>query len=100
VGALGSIWEGVEPVGSTGGHQRDLYADFLDEAALPADVPEYARLRELTADVAAGVAAGDDGAEVRSSASAQLWALRAEYDRKRPIRTGLRRTGGAGRRGL
>jgi hypothetical protein len=36
------------------------------------------------AEVAAGVAAGDDGAEARSSASAQLWALRAEYDRKPP----------------
>jgi len=115
VGALASIWEGVAPVGASGGHLRDLYAEFLDEAApllgdagdaarraasafrvaadrwhdvaeaaLPADVPEYARLRELTAEVAAGVAAGDDGAQARASASAQLWALRAEYDRKPP----------------
>jgi hypothetical protein len=115
VGALASIWEGVEPVGADGGHLRDLYADFLDEAApllgdagdaagraasafrvaadrwhdvaeaaLPADVPEYARLRELTAEVSAGVAAGDDGDEARASASAQLWALRDEYDRKPP----------------
>jgi hypothetical protein len=113
VGALLSIWEGVEPVGANGGHLRDVYADFLDEAApllsdarareaasafrvaadrwhdvaevaLPADVPEYARLRELTAEVAAGVAAGDDGAEACASASEQLWALREEYDHKPP----------------
>jgi hypothetical protein len=116
VGALLSIWEGVEPVGADGGHLRGLYADFLDEAApllgpsgdaarsaaaafrvaaaawhdvaeaaLPADVPEYARLRELTAEVAAGVAAGDDGADARAEASAQLWSLRAEHDRKPPV---------------
>jgi hypothetical protein len=121
VGALASIWEGVEPVGADGGHLRDVYADFLDEAApllgedgsgsggdaarqaasafrvaaarwhdvaeaaLPADVPEYARLRELIAEVAAGVAAGDEGARARASASEQLWALRAEYDRKPPV---------------
>jgi len=116
VGALLSIWEGVEPVGSNGGHLRGLYADFLDEAAprlgrsgdaarsaaaafrvaaaawhdvaeaaLPADVPEYARLRELTAEVAAGVAAGDDGAGARAAASVELWSLRAEYDRKPPV---------------
>jgi len=114
VGALLSIWEGVEPVGMSGGHLRDLYADFLDEAAelledpglrhcaadfrvaaglwhavaeaaLPADVPEYARLRELSAAAAATMAAGDDGAEERAEVAAQLWALRAEYDRRPPV---------------
>jgi hypothetical protein len=114
-GALMSIWEGVEPVGSSGGHLRDLYAQFLDEAApllgssaeaarraatafrtcaaawhevaetaLPGDVPQYARLRQLTADVAAGVAAGDAGVASARIAAAELWGLRAEYDRKPP----------------
>ncbi|MDQ7908145.1 BtrH N-terminal domain-containing protein [Phytohabitans sp. ZYX-F-186] len=109
--ALLSIWEGVEPVGMSGGHLRDLYADFLDEAAplvgetgaaaeafreagrrwhdlaeaaLPADVPEYQRLRELTADLAAGVAAGDDGATARAEAAGELWALRADMYEKPP----------------
>ncbi|MFC0533684.1 BtrH N-terminal domain-containing protein [Phytohabitans kaempferiae] len=110
--ALLSIWEGVEPVGAFGGHLRDLYADFLDEAAplvgetgaaaeafreagrrwhdvaeaaLPADVPEYERLRELTADLAAGVAAGDAGAAIRAEAAGELWASRAEYHDKPPV---------------
>jgi hypothetical protein len=113
VGALLSIWEGVEPVGMTGGHLRDLYAEFLDsaaelldlpalrdsaadfrvagelwhavaEAALPADVPEYARLRELIAAFAVGVVAGDDGAAERAEAAAELWELRAQYDHHPP----------------
>ena len=115
-GAMLSVWEGIEPVGMTGGNLRGLYAEFLDEAAgllgapdltacatafraaaarwhevaeeaLPADVPEYARVRELTATVAAAVTAGDagDGAE----AGAQLWALRDEYDRRPPARPDL-----------
>ena len=109
-----SVWEGIEPVGSSGGHLRGLYAEFLDEAAtllaapqlsscaevfraaaarwhdvaeaaLPGDVPEYARLRELTAGVAAGVAAGDAGADDRAEAADELWHLRHEYDRKPPV---------------
>ncbi|GAA4444612.1 hypothetical protein GCM10023170_022220 [Phytohabitans houttuyneae] len=110
--ALLSIWDGVEPVGANGGHLRDLYADFLDEAApligdtaaaasafresgrrwhalaeaaLPEDVPEYRRLRELTADLAAGVAAGDEGAAARAEAAGELWALRAELHEKPPV---------------
>ncbi|MFD0745305.1 DUF4872 domain-containing protein [Phytohabitans flavus] len=112
--ALLSIWEGIEPVGMSGGHLRDLYADFLDEAAplvgdtaaaasafreagrrwhdlaeaaLPADVPEYQRLRELTADLAAGVAAGDEGAEARATAAGELWTLRADLYEKPPADT-------------
>jgi hypothetical protein len=114
VGVLLSVWEGVEPVGVTGGHLRGLYADFLDEAAdlldaptlrecaaefrgvaarwhavaeaaLPADVPEYARLRTLTAALAAGVAAGDEGAAERADAAAELWHLRMEYDAAPPV---------------
>jgi hypothetical protein len=93
----------------TGGHLRGLYADFLDEAApllgaaaaeaagafraaaaawhafaeaaLPADVPEYARLRELTAAVAEGVALGTPAA----AAAAELWQLRQELDGKPPV---------------
>lgn len=114
VGALCSVWEGVEPVGMTGGHLRGLYADFLDEAsallgsealagcaedfrlagqrwhevaeaALPGDVPEFARLRELTAAFAGAVADGDEGAEVRATTGEELWALRQELDAKPPV---------------
>jgi hypothetical protein len=108
-GALLTVWEGVEPVGMTGGHLRGLYADFLDEAApllgpaaaeaagsfraaaaawhafaeaaLPADVPEYARLRELTAAVAEGVALGAPAA----AAAAELWQLRQDLDGQPPV---------------
>jgi hypothetical protein len=111
--ALLTVWDEVEPVGMSGGHLRDLYADFLDEAApmlgeralqaaeafreagrhwhafaeaaLPADVPEYAGLRDLTAAVAEGVALGDDGADGRSEAAARLWQRRAELDHKPPV---------------
>jgi hypothetical protein len=97
----------------TGGHLRDLYAAFLDEAgpllgrpaaaaaeafraagrqwhafaeaALPADVPEYARLRTLTATVAEGVAEGDAGAATRAAAAADLWHLREDLDRRPPV---------------
>ncbi len=112
-GALLSAWEGVEPEGMTGGHLRGLYADFLDEAgpllgtslaapaaafrdageawhafaeaALPADVPAYRRLRDLSDALADGVVAGDAGAPGRAAAAAELWALRAEYDAKPPV---------------
>jgi hypothetical protein len=108
-GALLTAWEGVEPVGMSGGHLRGLYADFLDEAApllgadpteaaeafraaaaqwhafaeaaLPADVPEYARLRELTAAVAAGVAQGAPDA----AAGAELWQQLQDLDEKPPV---------------
>jgi hypothetical protein len=111
--ALLTVWETVEPVGMTGGHLRELYATFLDEvapllgeqatqaaeafrtagqkwhafaeAALPADVPEYARLRNLVAAVAEGVALGDHGAAVRAEAAAELWQCRAELDRRPPV---------------
>ena len=118
VGALLSTWEGIEPAGMTGGHLRDLYADFLDEAAgvlgeptltgcasafrsagrlwhevaeaaLPADVPAYVRLRELTAEVTMGVATGDAGADAARSAAEELWALRTEYDHAPPVRPDL-----------
>jgi hypothetical protein len=113
VGTLLSVWEGVQQVGMSGGHLRALYADFLDEAAglldapalhdsaedfrhagaawntvaeaaLPADVAQFATLRDLTAEVAEGVAAGDAGASARAEATQWLWRLRREYDLKPP----------------
>jgi len=116
--AMLSTWEGIEPVGMSGGNLRDLYADFLDEAAgllgapdlsgcatafraaaarwhevaevvLPADVPEYARVRELAATVAATVTLGDEGADDRRAAGTELWALRIEYDQRPPARPDL-----------
>jgi hypothetical protein len=111
--ALVTVWDAVEPAGMGGGHLRGLYADFLDEAAtllgeraaqaaeafreaarrwhafaeaaLPGDVPEYARLRDLMAAVAEGVALGDDGAAARAEAAAELWQRRAELDRRPPV---------------
>jgi hypothetical protein len=116
VGALASIWEGASPAGATGGHLRDLTAAFLNEAApllggaagtapaaaawraaaeewravaelaLPADVPDFARLRELTVAVQECVVAeGDAGRADAAEASAALWALRAELDAKPPL---------------
>lgn len=115
VGALLSVWEGVEPAGITGGNLRRLYADFLTEAAglldepglgdaagafalaaeawhevaeaaLPASVPAFAELRELTARVAESVIAeGDDGAAEATSAAERLWLLRSRYDRTPPV---------------
>ena len=123
VGALASIWEGASPAGPTGGHLRDLAADFLDEAAavlggpagaattaaagawreagaewravaeraLPVDVPEFARLRELTAAVEQCVTAeGDAGRAEAAGAAAALWALRAELDAAPPLAPGER----------
>ena len=121
--ALMSVWEGVEPVGASGGHLRDLYADFLDEAAallgapaltgcaeafrhagtcwhdvaetaLPGDVPEYARLRELTAALAVGVAAGDSGAADRADAAGELWHLRQEFAANPPVPVDLQALAG------
>ncbi|GLX99260.1 BtrH N-terminal domain-containing protein [Herbidospora sp. NBRC 101105] len=103
-GAMRSIWEAVEPVGTDGGNHRDLFADGLDEAAgllgLPLrdlaaefrrihglwhDFAETAlpeadnrRLRELTATVRAAVAEGSAGAADAETAAAELWALKAE----------------------
>ncbi|WP_250556765.1 BtrH N-terminal domain-containing protein [Pseudonocardia lacus] len=115
VGALASVWEGASPAGMTGGHLRDLTAAFLEEVeplvgptapaarawraaaaawhevaetALPVDVPEFARLRELTAAVQqAVVAEGDGGAPDAAAVAAELWALRAELDGSPPLTT-------------
>jgi hypothetical protein len=114
VGALASVWEGVSPAGMTGGHLRDLTADCLDaagpvldvrtaaaaaawreagaawgavaEAALPVDVPEFARLRELTAAIQESVQAeGDAGRPAAAAAAAELWDLRARLDAEPPL---------------
>ncbi|GIH81225.1 BtrH N-terminal domain-containing protein [Planobispora longispora] len=109
-GALLSVWEGAEPVGMDGGNLRDLFADGLDEAAgllglplgglagefrrihglwhalaeaaFPYDVPEFARMRELTAAIRESLLSeGTAGGE-----SAELWELRAEVDRVPPVK--------------
>ncbi|MFC7613136.1 BtrH N-terminal domain-containing protein [Actinokineospora soli] len=113
-GALASVWEGVSPLSAGGGSLRPLFADFLDaaarvldrpaladearrwrgigalwqdlgDAALPADVPGLARLRELTAGVTAAVAEGDAAADERRAAAAELWELRRALDADRPV---------------
>ncbi|MEV0612724.1 BtrH N-terminal domain-containing protein [Nonomuraea sp. NPDC050404] len=106
-GALLSVWEEVEPVGMDGGNLRDLFADALDEAAtllsrpglaelagryreihamwhdlaeaaLPADVPLLARIRELTAAVKESVMAeGSAGEPAAALAAKELWEARA-----------------------
>ncbi|GGL02334.1 BtrH N-terminal domain-containing protein [Planomonospora parontospora] len=101
-GALLSMWEGVEPVGADGGNLRDLFADGLEEAgalldlplaglaeefrrihglwhglaeaAFPLDVPEFARMRALTARIresllAEGTAGGGAGADAGTAAA-------------------------------
>lgn len=115
VGALLSTYEGIEPVGTDGGHLRALYATFLDEAsalleapglaqaasayrevaamwdglaelALPLGVPEFAELREGLAAVHESVVArGDEDAEEAGAAAARLWALRARLDGESPV---------------
>jgi Butirosin biosynthesis protein H, N-terminal/Domain of unknown function (DUF4872) len=95
-GALLSTYEGIQPVGRYGGHLRDLYADFLDEAAALLEDPALSdratawraaaarwqalaelalpegRLRELLAEIHATVVEGGDA----RSAAAELWELR------------------------
>jgi hypothetical protein len=95
-GALLSTYEGIQPVGMFGGHLRDLYADFLDEAAALLEDPALSdraiawreaaalwralaelalpegRLRELLAEVHETVVEGGDA----SAAASELWELR------------------------
>jgi hypothetical protein len=114
VGALASVWEGVSPFGMTGGSLRPLFADFLDraaeiaerpalaeeagrwreigaawqalgDAALPPDVPEFARLRELTVAVTTAAIDGDAGAGEAAAAAAELWELRAALAHDCPV---------------
>ena len=94
--ALLSTYEGIQPVGSDGGHLRDLYADFLEEAAALLEEPALSahavawreaaarwraladlalpegRLRELLAEMHGTVVEGGDA----SAAAAELWELR------------------------
>jgi len=114
-GALLSIWEGALPLGMSGGHLRDLYADFLDQAAsllgepriteaaepwraaaeawqavvaaaLPSSIPELERLRDLTVHVRESVA---DPASVdppeATDAADELWQLRSALDEGLPL---------------
>jgi hypothetical protein len=115
-GALLSTYEGIQPVGLDGGHLRDLYADFLDEASALLEEPRleasatawreaaagwrdlaetalpeerFGRLRELLADVHTSVIEhGDAGAPQAAAAAAELWALRRELDETAAIDTG------------
>jgi Butirosin biosynthesis protein H, N-terminal/Domain of unknown function (DUF4872) len=97
-GALLSTYEGIQPVGADGGHLRDLYADFLDEAAGLLEDPALAdraaawreaaarwraladlalpegRLRELLAEVHETVVEGGDA----SVPAAEMWRLRSD----------------------
>ncbi|NRQ32391.1 DUF4872 domain-containing protein [Nonomuraea sp. NN258] len=105
--ALLSVWEGVEPVGMDGGNLRDLFADSLDQAAallarpelaelagrfreihglwhelaesaLPSEVPELARVRELTASIKESVMGGGSAnGEEAVAAGRLLWESRA-----------------------
>jgi hypothetical protein len=114
-GALLSVYQDIEPVGTWGGHLRGLYADFLDEAAalldaprlteaaaayralaerwhalaelaLPDDVPEFAALREALAALhEAVVARGDAGRDDAAEAAGRLWATRAQLDDASPV---------------
>ena len=115
VGALLATFEGVEPLGTYGGHLRGLYADFLveaaevveapalreraedwraiaaqwhgvAEAALPLDVPAFATLREALAGAYEPVVSeGDAGRAASRAAAERLWALRAELDAAPPV---------------
>jgi hypothetical protein len=115
VGALVSVYEGIEPVGTLGGSLRGLFADFLDEAqtlldrpglgalaatfrevaaawhgladeALPATEPHFAELRELLATVHESVVGdGDAGAATAAGAAARLWELRSRYRSEAPL---------------
>lgn len=114
LGALLSVWEGVEPTGMGGGNLRAEFAEFLElggdlagasglaaeagrwrdiaamwhdlaEAAAPVDVEVIARARELTATVTGTVAEGDDGAEERAAAAAELWTRREAHTAAPPF---------------
>jgi Butirosin biosynthesis protein H, N-terminal/Domain of unknown function (DUF4872) len=115
VGALLSVWEGVEPVGMTGGNLRSLFADSLTEAAvllkrpqlgdlahewwgiaqqwhdlaetaLPADHSPFGQMRELTAAIQESIIAdGDAGASAAAIAAEELWTLRAKADAGPPF---------------
>ncbi len=116
-GALLSAWEGIEQVGAEGGHLRGLFADGLTEAAtlldrpdlnglaeefrrigglwhelaehlLPADVPEFARVRDLTAAIRESVAAEGttpDAERERAEYARELEELRAAVDADAPV---------------
>lgn len=103
---LTGTWDAIAPAGATGGHLRGLFGDFLEEAAvllglpqlaeeaarwheigemwddlaetaLPQGNPLFDEVRELTAQVSASVAEGDDGVSDRNSAASRRWTLLA-----------------------
>ena len=114
-GALLSVWEGVEPAGTTGGNLRREFAAGLTEAAalldeprladeatrwveiaelwhtladaaVPTSVAACARARALTAAVTAAVAEGDAGHADRAAAADELGACATATPRSRRSR--------------
>jgi hypothetical protein len=115
VGALLSIWENVQPMGMSGGHLRDLYAEFLDQAAelldvdalhtsaddfrragarwlaigetaFSADVPEFERLKALTGVVRASVSEPSATRVAEAErAATELWDLRGRLATECPL---------------
>jgi HPt (histidine-containing phosphotransfer) domain-containing protein len=114
-GALLSIWEGALPLGMDGGHLRDMYADFLEEAASlldaptiaeaagpwraaaqawhavasaaqPASIPELQRLRDLTVQIRESVADPSSVDPAEARQAAdELWQLRSALDKELPL---------------
>lgn len=114
-GVLLSVWEGVTPAGGWGGHLRDLYADFLDEAAvllenpklagaagsfrttaaawhavadaaLPDDVTDLARLRDLSVALRLTIVdPASSSPEEAGEAAAELWQRRAALNAGFPL---------------
>ena len=114
-GALLSVWEGVMPAGGNGGHVRDLYAQYLDDAAvlldnpalrepaeafrgaarawqtvadtaLPDDVPALAELRDMAVALRQSIVDPSSVSPDEATQSAtDLWARCAQLDRDFPV---------------
>jgi Butirosin biosynthesis protein H, N-terminal/Domain of unknown function (DUF4872) len=108
-----SVYENLEPSGWDGGHLRELYAAFLDEAAalldlpplggaaaayrdaaaswhevaevaVPADAEPFAEARRLIDRLQAEVERGDAGRDQAAATAGRLWALRDRWRREFP----------------
>jgi hypothetical protein len=114
-GALLSLVESIDgEVGATGGHLRDLYADFLQEAAVvldrpaldaaagtwrhaadlwedladrvvPPDLDGALEAVEAAEDLHAAVMRGEPGRPAAAAAAATLWAARDRYQDAVPL---------------
>jgi hypothetical protein len=112
-GACLSVYENIEPVGWDGGTLRELYAEFLDEAAGLLDAPPlgkaagayrqaaarwhevaevaapagrepFAEARRLTGQLQDLVERGDAARPAAAATAADLWALRDRWRREFP----------------